>query len=96
MNGTLVLGSLREASRNGLGAAVLMLLMLAMVVVPLPPLLLDVLFTFNIALGLVVLLGTVYVRSPLELAAFPTRCCCTAWAIFMSCSTPMPKKPPAC
>ena len=72
MNGTLVLGSLREASRNGLGAAVLMLLMLAMVVVPLPPLLLDVLFTFNIALGLVVLLGTVYVRSPLELAAFPT------------------------
>ena len=31
MNGTLVLGSLREASRNGLGAAVLMLLMLAMV-----------------------------------------------------------------
>ncbi len=67
-----MLGSLREASRNGLGAAVLMLLMLAMVVVPLPPLLLDVLFTFNIALGLVVLLGTVYVRSPLELAAFPT------------------------
>ena len=72
MNATLVLGRLREASRNGLGAAVLMLLMLAMVVVPLPPLLLDVLFTFNIALGLVVLLGTVYVRSPLELAAFPT------------------------
>jgi flagellar biosynthesis protein FlhA len=49
-----------------------MLVMLAMVVVPLPPVLLDALFTFNIAFSLVVLLGTVYIRRPLELAAFPT------------------------
>lgn len=34
--------------------------MLAMVVLPLPPFALDVLFTFNIALSLVVLLATIY------------------------------------
>jgi len=72
VNATNVLDGFRELSRNGLGAPLLMLVMLAMVVVPLPTLLLDALFTFNIALALVVLLGTVYVHRPLEMAAFPT------------------------
>jgi flagellar biosynthesis protein FlhA len=57
---------------RGLGTPLLLLVMLAMMVVPLPPFLLDVLFTFNIALALVVLLATVYARRPLEFAAFPT------------------------
>lgn len=45
---------------------------LAMVVLPMPPLLLDMAFSFNIALALVVLLVTVYTRRPLDFAAFPT------------------------
>ena len=55
-----------------LGAPLLLLLMLAMVVIPLPPLLLDVLFTFNIALAIVVMLASVYSERPLDLAVFPT------------------------
>ena len=54
------------------GVPLAILAMLAMVVVPLPPLLLDVLFTFNIVLSLVVILAVVYVMRPLEFAIFPT------------------------
>jgi flagellar biosynthesis protein FlhA len=54
------------------GAPVLILVILAMVVVPLPPLALDALFTFNIAISLVLLLAVVYVARPLEFSAFPT------------------------
>ncbi|QDW67766.1 flagellar biosynthesis protein FlhA [Luteimonas granuli] len=42
-----------------------------MVVVPLPPLMLDVLFSFNIALSLVVLLAVIQVRRPLDFSIFP-------------------------
>lgn len=45
---------------------------LAMVVLPIPAFLLDLFFTFNIALAMVVLLVTVYTRRPLDFAAFPT------------------------
>ena len=47
-------------------------MLLAMVVVPLPPLLLDALFTFNITLSMIILLAVIYVRRPLEFAVFPT------------------------
>jgi flagellar biosynthesis protein FlhA len=50
----------------------LVMAMLAMMVIPLPPLALDVLFTFNIALSLVVILVAVYTPRPLEFAVFPT------------------------
>ncbi len=43
-----------------------------MVILPMPTLLLDILFTFNIALALVVLLVSIYTRRPLDFAAFPT------------------------
>ncbi len=56
----------------GLGTPVLLLAMLSMMVLPLPPWALDLLFTFNIALSLVVLLVTVYALRPLDFAAFPT------------------------
>ncbi len=46
--------------------------MLAMVVLPLPTLALDVLFTFNIALSLVVLMSVFYVARPLEFGVFPS------------------------
>lgn len=62
----------RQIIKAGLGAPLLLLVMLAMMVVPLPPFLLDVLFTFNISLSLVVLLSGVYAKKPLEFAAFPT------------------------
>ncbi|MBN1240828.1 MAG: flagellar biosynthesis protein FlhA [Gammaproteobacteria bacterium] len=56
----------------GLGTPVLLLALLAMVVIPLPPLLLDVLFTFNIALSLIVILMAVYTQRPLDFSIFPT------------------------
>ena len=72
MTGTQVLGSFRQLARRGAGAPVMMLVMLAMMMLPLPPFLLDMLFSFNIALSLVILLAVVYVMRPLEFAAFPT------------------------
>lgn len=57
---------------RGLGMPVLLVAMLAMMMVPLPPLALDVLFTFNIALSVAILLTTVYVGRPLDFAVFPT------------------------
>ncbi|EJE4160538.1 flagellar biosynthesis protein FlhA [Vibrio parahaemolyticus] len=55
-----------------IGAPVMVLATLAMVVLPIPAFLLDMFFTFNIALAMVVLLVTVYTRRPLDFAAFPT------------------------
>jgi len=43
-----------------------------MVILPMPTVLLDMLFTFNIALALVVLLVSVYTKKPLDFAAFPS------------------------
>ena len=64
--------NLKELGRRGVGAPVIMLAMLAMVMLPIPPFLLDILFSFNIALSLVILLAVIYVMRPLEFAAFPT------------------------
>ena len=55
-----------------LGIPLLLLMLLALMTLKVPPLLLDVSFTFNIALALVVLLVSVYALRPLEFAAFPT------------------------
>ncbi|MCH9695709.1 MAG: flagellar biosynthesis protein FlhA [Gammaproteobacteria bacterium] len=57
---------------QGLGLPVLLLAMLGMMMIPLPPLALDVLFTFNIALSLAILLTSVYVKRPLDFGVFPT------------------------
>jgi len=65
--------SARQISRNGLiGAPLLLMSILAMMVVPLPPFLLDLFFTFNIALSLIVILSGVYAKKPLDFAVFPT------------------------
>lgn len=45
---------------------------LGMVVLPMPAFLLDVFFSFNIALSLLVLLVAIYINRPLDFAAFPT------------------------
>lgn len=57
--------------KHGLGAPVIVMAMLAMVVVPLAAPVLDALFTFNIAISLMVLLAVVYVQRPLEFSIFP-------------------------
>ncbi|SFC23279.1 flagellar biosynthesis protein FlhA [Pseudoalteromonas denitrificans] len=57
---------------KGVGTPLLVLAALAMVVLPMPPFLLDMLFSFNIALALLVLLITVYTLKPVEFGAFPT------------------------
>jgi len=67
-----LLARLGEASRLGLGVPLLVIALLAMVVVPLPPLALDAFFTFNITLSLVIVLAVIYVARPLDFAVFPT------------------------
>ena len=56
----------------GIGVPVGLLAILAMMILPLPPVVLDVLFTFNIALSLVIVMAVFQVKRPLEFAIFPT------------------------
>src|ERR1700689_5028660 len=72
MNGRGVMQMMSEFARNGLGVPVLVMVVLAMMVLPLPAFLLDVLFTFNISLSLIILLAVIYVRRALEFSSFPT------------------------
>lgn len=51
---------------------ILLLAVLSMVILPLPPVILDLLFTFNIVLAIVVILVSVSVKRPLEFSVFPT------------------------
>ncbi|MFZ5483437.1 MAG: flagellar biosynthesis protein FlhA [Pseudomonadota bacterium] len=55
-----------------LAAPVLVIAILAMMILPLPPFMLDLLFTFNIALSMIVLLISLYTLKPLEFSIFPT------------------------
>ncbi len=56
----------------GLGTPILLLALLGMIMLPMPPLALDLLFTFNIALSMVVILMAVYSSRPLDFSVFPT------------------------
>ncbi len=56
---------------TGMGAPLVLIGMLAMVILPLPPFLLDILFTFNITFSLIILLVTVYSTRPLDFSIFP-------------------------
>jgi flagellar biosynthesis protein FlhA len=64
--------SIRDLIRTGIGVPVGVLAVLSMVVLPLPPLVLDILFTFNIALSLVIVMAVFYVSRPVEFGVFPT------------------------
>ncbi|HAR79920.1 MAG TPA: flagellar biosynthesis protein FlhA, partial [Succinivibrionaceae bacterium] len=55
-----------------LGTPILVLAALSMITLPLPPTLLDILFSFNIALSMVVLLVSIYSKRPLDFGSFPT------------------------
>ena len=62
----------RDQQLSALSAPFLVLLMLVMMVLPIPAFGLDLLFTFNIALSLIVLLVTVYTKRPLDFSSFPS------------------------
>src|SRR5512143_1464920 len=73
MNGTLSLSNLfSSANARALAAPIFIVLILAMLVLPLPPFALDMLFTFNIALSIMVLLVSLSTKKALDFAAFPT------------------------
>ncbi|WP_116474194.1 flagellar biosynthesis protein FlhA [Zobellella maritima] len=54
-----------------LAGPVLIIMILSMMILPLPPFALDLLFTFNIALAIMVLLVSMFTQKPLDFAAFP-------------------------
>lgn len=72
MDRAVILDNMRSLGKGNIGVPLLLLIILAMVTLPVPPFLLDVFFTFNIALSIVVLLVCVYSERPLEFAIFPT------------------------
>ena len=55
-----------------LGAPVFIIMILVMMILPVPPFVLDLFFTFNIALSLMVLVAALYTTRPLDFASFPT------------------------
>ncbi len=67
-----ILDRIGRISKSGLGVPILLISLLSMMVLPMPPILLDLFFTFNITLALVVVLAGVYARKPLDFAVFPT------------------------
>ena len=56
---------------SGLGIPFLVLMIMAMLVVPMPPVVLDVLFTFNLLAGMIIILVAISTTRPLEFSSFP-------------------------
>ncbi|MFY9329910.1 MAG: flagellar biosynthesis protein FlhA [Georgfuchsia sp.] len=71
-NATMLPAWASQANLKGMAGPVLIILIMAMMILPLPPFLLDLLFTFNIALSIMVLLVSLYSLKPLDFASFPT------------------------
>jgi flagellar biosynthesis protein FlhA len=61
-----------SAHVRGAAAPMLVVAILAMMVLPLPPLVLDTFFTINIAVALMVMMVAAYMIRPLDFAAFPS------------------------
>ena len=72
MDKGVLLGNVRDLTRGNLGIPALLLIILAMMTLPMPPFLLDIFFTLNITIALVVLCVSVYAMRPLDFAVFPT------------------------
>ena len=73
MKNLLALISFRDVSGlRSLAGPVLIVMILSMMVLPLPPFLLDILFTFNISLSVIVLLVSMNTMKPLDFSAFPS------------------------
>jgi flagellar biosynthesis protein FlhA len=69
---TATMPTMRDLIRTGVGVPIGVLAVLAMIVLPLPPMALDILFTFNIALSIVIMMAVFYVSRPVEFGVFPT------------------------
>lgn len=63
---------IRGGGRGNIGIPLLLVALLGMMILPVPAFFLDVFFSFNIALSIVVLLVGVYSLRPLDFAVFPT------------------------
>ena len=63
---------IRLPDLHSVGAPALVLVILALLVVPLPSFILDILFTFNIMLGLLMVMLTINTRYPLDFSSFPS------------------------
>ena len=66
------LDQVKKIMAQSMGAPVLLVMILSMLIIPLAPLVLDVFFTFNIALSLIILMTAVYAMRPLDFSVFPT------------------------
>ncbi|MBB3009495.1 flagellar biosynthesis protein FlhA [Cupriavidus alkaliphilus] len=72
LSNLLNLPGLRSAGQlKAMTGPLLIIMILGMMILPLPPFVLDLLFTFNIALAIMVLLVSMYTQKPLDFAAFP-------------------------
>jgi len=60
-----------KSAASGLGAPIVLLAIMGMVILPMPAFLLDILFSFNIALSLVVILVSVFTKKPVDFGIFP-------------------------
>ncbi len=69
---TVFQGFLKSSGTRGLAGPVLIIMVLGMMVLPLPAFMLDILFTFNISVSIMVLLVSMNTLNPLEFSAFPT------------------------
>lgn len=67
-----VLNNISSMGRRGLIAPLMVITLMAMLILPVPPLALDLFFTFNICLSIIVLLVCVYAGRPLDFVVFPT------------------------
>lgn len=67
-----VLQQVRSFLAGNLGVPVMLMVLLGMMTLPVPTFLLDVFFTFNIALSIVVLMVSIYAGRPLDFAIFPS------------------------
>ncbi len=72
MNGLKLPAWLAGFNTKSVAGPVIIIMLLAMMVLPLPAIVLDVLFTFNIALSIMVLLIGIQTTKPLDFLAFPT------------------------
>jgi len=71
MNGLTLPSWMRNANSRALAAPAIIIMMLAMMVLPLPAMVLDMFFSFNIALSVIILLTSLYTIKPLDFMAFP-------------------------
>jgi len=67
-----VINNIQNLGRRGLIAPIMVIALLGMMIIPLPPIALDLFFTFNICLSIIIVLVSIYAERPLDFVIFPT------------------------